>query len=124
MIKYILYVLRWTVLAIPGALFFEWFIILTSIKNIYIAMIISQCLLGCIVFFIDRLIFKSKTIQEIWEIKIGKCSCGDEGKLRRLVRTEGYDKTDNIPIFLCKECSKKKLVELKKRGINATYMEV
>jgi len=46
MVKYILYILRWTVLAIPGALFFNQVREILKIENVYLAMIISQALMG------------------------------------------------------------------------------
>jgi len=53
--RYILYVLRWMVLAIPGA----WFLVQVQgvIEDVYIAMIVSQGVLGAVVYFIDRWIF-------------------------------------------------------------------
>lgn len=59
-LSYVLYVLRWMVLAIPGA----WFLVQVQcvIENTYLAMVISQGLLGAVVYFIDRWIF---------------CKCGD-----------------------------------------------
>ncbi len=55
LLKHNLYILRWIVLAIPGA----WVLIQTKkfIKNTYLAMVISQALLGAVVFFVDKFIF-------------------------------------------------------------------
>ena len=53
--RYALYVLRWAVLAIPGA----WFLIQVQavIQNTYIAMLTSQAILGAIIYFVDKQIF-------------------------------------------------------------------
>lgn len=54
--SYVLYVLRWMALAVPGA----WFLVQVQnvIENTYLAMVISQGLLGAGVYFIDRWIFR------------------------------------------------------------------
>ncbi len=54
-VKHALYVLRWIVLAVPGAMFLLQ--VQKRIKNTYWAMIVSQGVLGAIVFFLDRFIF-------------------------------------------------------------------
>lgn len=53
---YVLYDLRWILAAIPGALFFD--IVAKIIPGVYLPMIISQCLLGLIFFWVDRKILK------------------------------------------------------------------
>lgn len=52
--QYLLYVLRWAVLGIPGAWVFQAF---SQHFSFFYAMIISQTLLGMVVYFIDRKIF-------------------------------------------------------------------
>jgi len=118
MTRYLLYITRWAVLAIPGALFFNWFIDITQIQNVYIAMLISQAFLGCIVYFIDKYIFRDNWF-EVWENKQGVCNkCGKEDNLRRLVMTEKYDRRkDTNPSFLCPICSGEKTKELEEKGI-------
>ncbi len=56
--RYILYVLRWMALAIPGA----WCLVQARkvIPNTYAAMIVSQGLLGAAVYFVDRWILTRK----------------------------------------------------------------
>ncbi len=56
--RYTLYILRWMVLAVPGA----WFLVQTEnvIENTYLAMVISQGVLGAAVYFIDRWILTRK----------------------------------------------------------------
>ncbi len=53
--KYFLYVTRWVVLAIPGALLLD---VVNQYMNVYPAMILTQAFLGAIVFWIDRWILK------------------------------------------------------------------
>ena len=54
--RYLLYLVRWGVLAIPGAWFLE--MIQQVIPGLYIPNIIGQILTGAWVYFIDRWIFK------------------------------------------------------------------
>jgi hypothetical protein len=115
MIKYILYVLRWTVLAIPGALFFNKVRELLGIENVYLAMIISQALMGAMVYFVDRLIFTSGAVPVPWEIKPrGVCvDCGHVGKCYRMPGKKccetGPRTEDNS--FRCEKCAVKRLEE-------------
>lgn len=53
---YFLYLVRWGLLAIPGAWFLQG--IQTFIPGLYWPMIVSQVLTGAWVFFVDRRIFK------------------------------------------------------------------
>jgi len=53
-----IYLLRWGVLAIPGAWFLQ--IIQGVIPGLYLPMIISQVLTGAWVFWIDKWIFKGE----------------------------------------------------------------
>ncbi len=46
MVKYLLYVLRWVILAVPGALFFTNVRKILGIENVYAAMVVSQSRLG------------------------------------------------------------------------------
>jgi hypothetical protein len=115
MIKYFLYILRWTVLAIPGALFFNKVRELFAIDNVYTAMIISQALMGAMVYFIDRIIFTSGAIPIPWEIKPrGVCvDCGHVGKCYRMPGDKCCEKVNETPgnTFRCEKCSLKKLQE-------------
>lgn len=54
--RYVLYVSRWMVLAVPGA----WFLtkIQTLFPGVYIPMIVSQGILGAAVYFVDKRILK------------------------------------------------------------------
>ncbi len=54
-IQHSLYILRWIALAIPGAMFLLQ--VQKRIKNTYWAMIVSQGILGAMVYFLDKVIF-------------------------------------------------------------------
>jgi len=56
--RYLLYVARWGVLALPGATFLVW--VSKYITNTYLAMVVSQIALGAIVYFVDKKIFGLK----------------------------------------------------------------
>ena len=56
--KYTLYLIRWSVLAIPGAWFLE--LMQGVIPGLYLPMVISQVLTGAWAFFIDKRIFKGE----------------------------------------------------------------
>ena len=56
--RYILYLMRWGILAIPGAYFLQ--LVQQVIPGLYLPMILSQVLTGAWVFFIDRWIFKGE----------------------------------------------------------------
>lgn len=55
-LQHAVYVLRWIVLAIPGAMFLIQ--VQKRIKGTYAAMIVSQGILGAAVYWVDRMIFK------------------------------------------------------------------
>jgi len=81
------------------------------------ATVLANLIGGTIFFWVDRFIFTSKVV-EIWHIKEGRCDkCGVSSHLWRLVKTQGYDKSKNKPIFLCMRCSKEKTDELRAKGI-------
>lgn len=113
MVKYALYVLRWVVLAIPGALFFNKVRQIFGINDVYAAMIISQALMGAIVYFIDRLIFTSGAVPVPWEIKPrGVCvDCGRVGKCYRVAGKRCCEAHggEEKPGFRCETCAVKRL---------------
>ena len=116
MVKYVLYVLRWTILAVPGALFFNQVREITGIQNVYAAMVISQALMGGMVYFIDRLIFSSGAIPIPWEVK-PRAVCADCGRVGKCYRVAGskccemQEKADGS-CFRCEECAVKKMQEI------------
>jgi hypothetical protein len=113
MLKYLLYVLRWVVLAVPGALFFSKAKELLGLENVYIAMIISQAVMGAMVYFLDRLIFTSGVIPIPWEVKPrGVCAeCGRVGKCYRVGGEKccGIKGNPNEEGFMCENCAVKKI---------------
>ncbi len=110
--RFILYLVRWQ-LSTP----ILWLAVRQLGASFY-ATIFANLIGGAIFFWVDRFIFTSKAI-EIWHIKEGKCDkCGAMSHLWRLVKTEGYDKSNSKPKFLCNKCSKDKIEELRIKGIS------
>ncbi len=56
--RYILYLMRWGILAIPGAYFLQ--LIQQVMPGVYLPMLLSHVLTGAGGFFIDRWIFKGQ----------------------------------------------------------------
>ena len=110
MAKYFLYVGRWVVLAIPGALFFNKAREILGIENVYAVMVISQAVMGAMVYFLDRLIFTSGAVPIPWEIKPrGVCAqCGRVGKCFRVGGKKCCEAPDEASGFMCENCSVKK----------------
>jgi hypothetical protein len=114
--KFLLYLFRWQ-LSTP--------ILWLAVKNLgtgITATIIANLIGGAIFFWVDRFIFTSPKL-EVWYYKDnGIChKCGKKDTLRRLVKTQNYDKTnDPKPTFLCQKCSDQKLQELNSRGIKTS----
>lgn len=126
MIRFLLYLLRWqlsTITLTPVVAYFKHSPSMWGTKEDWIAVIVGNLIGGCIFFWVDRFIFKSKAIEK-WEIlKSGICyDCGKRDLVRRLVVAPGYDRSkDQNPEYRCQECSKKKLDQLKKsRKISLT----
>lgn len=120
MINFVLYLIRWQLSSPILALVVAY---VKGSPNIFgtaedwYAVAIANLIGSCIFFWVDRFIFKSKTIER-WEvIEGGRChDCGKFGIVRRLVETDGYNKrNDPKPEFRCNACSKQKLKELKER---------
>ncbi|MFH0739080.1 MAG: hypothetical protein V2A59_04400 [Candidatus Omnitrophota bacterium] len=84
--------------------------------------IIANLVGGVIFFWVDRFIFTSPRL-EVWHLKEkGICQkCKREARLRRLVRSGSYDRTESTPVFLCSNCSREKLAELKSRGVKISH---
>ncbi len=110
MVKYLLYVLRWIVLAIPGALFFTRVKQTLGIDDVYLAMIISQAMMGAMVYFIDRLIFGSGRVPIPWEVR-RRAVCGECGRVGTCYRIAGQrccDEAADVP-FRCQDCAAKRV---------------
>jgi hypothetical protein len=107
--KYLLYVLRWVVLAIPGALFFNKVKQTFGIQDVYVAMMISQAMMGAMVYFVDRLIFTSGKVP--WEIgrRTVCADCGHVGICYRVAGTRCCDTAaSGVSPFRCKTCTARK----------------
>lgn len=122
MVRFLLYLFRWqlsTIILAPSVAYFKHSANLWGTKEDWIAATVSNLIGGCIFFWVDRYIFKSKDIEK-WEIlKQGKCfDCGKKESVKRLVVAPGgYDRTsDAHPQYRCSECSVKKLADLKKKN--------
>ncbi len=114
--KFIFYLFRWQ-LSTP---ILSVVLIALASLNKWAAAAIANLIGGTIFFWIDRWIFKENVFLPLWEIKenIRCVDCGRIAKGFRLVKTPNYDRTtDKKPEFRCEECSKRKLEELKKRGV-------
>ncbi|HEY3276576.1 MAG TPA: hypothetical protein VGJ94_08140 [Syntrophorhabdaceae bacterium] len=113
MAKYLLYVLRWTVLAVPGALFFNKVREIFGIEDVYLAMVVSQALMGAMVYFIDRLIFSSGVLPVPWEVKPrAVCTeCGRVGKCYRIAGSKCCEAegVKDGTCFRCEECAIKRM---------------
>lgn len=116
MVKYLLYVLRWVVLAVPGALFFNKVREFLGIENVYTAMVISQAVMGAMVFFLDRLIFTSGAVPVPWEVKpnVICTDCGREDKCYRVPNAKCCQIKEHAgsPGFRCKQCALKKMQQI------------
>ncbi len=119
MVKFVLYLIRWqlsTPILAPIVAYFKNSSSMFGTREDWIAASIANLIGGCIFFWVDRFIFKSKDIEK-WEIiKKGKCfDCGKKGYVRRLIFAPGgYDRTkDQKPEYRCVECSKIKLEKLR-----------
>ncbi|MDD5255553.1 MAG: hypothetical protein PHR11_05840 [Candidatus Omnitrophica bacterium] len=109
--RFILYLIRWQ-LSTP--------ILWLVVKNLgtsVTATVIANLIGGAIFFWVDKFIFTSQAV-EVWHIKEGTCDkCGAQSRLWRLIKTAGYDKSGDKPVFLCMKCSKEKTDALRSRGI-------
>jgi len=114
--RYLFYLFRWQLSTPILSVILIWL----STLNKWVAVIIANLIGGLIFFWVDKWIFKNVPQAPLWEIK-ENIRCADCGKLCRgfrLVKTADYDKTeDKEPEFRCEECSKKKLEQLKARGV-------
>jgi hypothetical protein len=108
--KFILYLLRWQ-LSTP----ILWLVV-RQLGTGITATIIANLIGGVIFFWVDRFIFTSYAI-EVWHFRErGKCKCGKEESLWRLVCAPNYDKREAVPEFMCMNCSKSKTEQLRNKG--------
>ncbi len=120
MVRFILYLIRWqlsTPILAPIVAYFKHSDAMFGTSEDWMAAAIANLIGGCIFFWVDRFIFRSKAI-ESWEVlKKGTCvDCGKTDLVRRLVLAPGgYDRTDDAnPEYRCAECSERKLAQLVK----------
>jgi hypothetical protein len=117
MIKFLLYLIRWqlsTPILAPIVSYFKHSPAIFGTKEDWLAATIANLIGGCIFFWVDRFIFKSKIVEK-WEIlQKGQCyDCKKIDYVRRLVLAPGYNREkDKNPEYRCKECSRKKLKQL------------
>jgi hypothetical protein len=121
MLKFFLYLFRWqlsTPVMAPVIIFSSVWLANIAFGNI-VALMLANLVGGIVFFFVDRLIFTSKTLQ-LWEFTEGECyDCGAKGRVRRLFFAGNYDRrNDAKPQYRCELCSEKKKQELIKRGVN------
>jgi hypothetical protein len=115
--RYGLYLIRWQLSTpiLAGVL-----VVLSSVDKIT-GTVIANFIGGLIFFWVDKVIFTSDRLSVQWEVKdVVLCTdCGRESRGYRIIRTKGYDKTnDEKPELRCEECSQKKTQELRQRGID------
>ena len=121
--KFVLYAFRWqlsTPILAPVLIYCDRLFNDDPNINFWIATVVANFIGSCIFFWVDRFIFRTKIKNPLWEVKDETpCSvCGKTSRCYRLFRAKNYDRTDDKnPIFLCEECSRKKVEELKERGV-------
>ncbi|MDD4899190.1 MAG: hypothetical protein PHG68_01155 [Candidatus Omnitrophica bacterium] len=109
--RFFLYLFRWQ-LSTP----ILWLVVRRMGSGIW-STVLANLIGGSIFFWVDRFIFTSAAV-EVWHIKEGRCDkCGTSSHLWRLVKTAGYDKSNDHPVFLCLKCSKEKTDSLRAKGI-------
>jgi hypothetical protein len=113
--RFLLYLIRWQ-LSTP----ILWLVVKQLGVGIW-STIIANFIGGAIFFWVDRFIFTSAAV-ELWHLKErGTCDkCKRQERVWRLVKTRDYDRSDAPPKYLCTRCSRKKLGELKSRGIQVS----
>ena len=123
LIRFIIYAFRWQlstpilapVLILTVGMFSE-----NETTNFWIATALANFIGASIFFWVDRIIFKARMRNPLWEVKDDfSCAlCGKKGRCYRLFKARNYDRTDDKnPIFLCEDCSRQKVEQLKNRGI-------
>ena len=114
--KYLFYLFRWQ-LSTPILAVVLWWL---SGWNVTAATIIANLIGGLIFFWVDRYIFKVEYRNPLWEIEddVRCADCHQVCKGYRLVKASNYDRMeDKTPKFRCEKCSKKKLAQLRAKGV-------
>jgi hypothetical protein len=111
--RYVLYLVRWqlsTPILAPIIALFKHSGSLFGTKEDWIGAIVANFIGGLIFFWVDRFIFTSESIDEVWQVR-ENIRCADCGKLARgyrLVKARNYDKSKSVPEFRCEVCSAEK----------------
>ena len=115
--RYGLYLIRWQLSTPILALC----LVIFSFLGVTWATILANLVGGLLFYWADRFIFQSNKLATYWEVKeeIECVDCGTVSRGYRLVRTKNYDRiNDKHPKFRCEICSRKKVENLKKEGVN------
>jgi len=122
--KFVLYALRWqlsTPILAPVLIYCDGIFSADTNTNFWAATFLANFIGSCIFFWVDRYIFRAKIKNPLWEVKENtQCfACGKQCRCYRLFKARNYDRTnDEYPKFLCEECSKKKVEQLRLRGVD------
>jgi hypothetical protein len=113
--RYLLYLFRWQLSTPILALVLIWF----AFAGRLVATIIANLIGGLVFFWVDRFIFNSDRLGPVWNVKdnVVCVDCGKVSRGYRLVRTQGYDKSQSPPEFRCEKCSIVKSESLRRKGI-------
>jgi hypothetical protein len=114
--RYLLYILRWQ-LSTP--ILAAVLIVLATLDK-WMATAVANLIGALIFFWVDRAIFTFKLKRPLWEHEpeVVCAECGQTGPGYRVAAAEGYDRLkDPRPQFRCRDCSERKLAELRARGV-------
>ena len=121
------YALRWqlsTPILAPVIIYCNGVFSANASINFWIATVLANFIGASIFFWVDKIIFKPKLKNPLWEIKEPHASnvcvdCGSVGsRVYRLVKAPNYDRLDDkSPEFRCGECSQKRTKVLRDRGV-------
>jgi len=122
--KFAFYCLRWQLsspILAPILIYCDGKFSANAMVNLSIATVIANAIGACIFFWIDKIIFRTKLKNPLWEIK-DDFECFDCGKKHcrcyRLVKAQNYDRLDDKqPEFRCEACSENRTVELRDSGV-------
>ena len=124
--RFALYALRWqlsTPILAPILIYGNALLHFDATTNFWILTFIANFIGSCIFFWVDKFIFRAKMKNPLWEVKddVPCHLCGKKGRCYRLFKAKNYDRTDDKnPVFLCEECSRLKVEQLKSRGVKIT----
>ncbi len=120
--RYLLYLLRWqlsTPILAPIIAYFKHSPTVMGTAEDWIGSSVANLVGGLIFFWVDRFIFTTDKLGQVWQIheNITCIECGKVTRGYRLVQSKGYDKTAAEPQFRCEDCSIKKADSLRKQGV-------